>query len=206
MIEVNSLFAVFVVEGMVALFLLVFIAFFSMSRRKSKERSAAKNLVNKLKKGEKSRREELSVRLSDSCGLKESAIDDVLAEIDGNEKELYQKIVTMVLGRDATLLFEIDKSVQVLSEPFCKLLDKLSTMEKVDPAMSDLIETANTEIQQLRDEREKLSKQLSTAMETMDEVSQEYSKMFGSPKQAEELDSSRKRMLNTYKRAAMKMQ
>ena len=205
MIEVNSLFAVFVVEGLAALILLVVVVAFSMSRRNSNERSAVKDFVNKLKKGEKSRKEELSVRLSETCQLEDSALHDALAEIGVNEKQLYQHIVKMVLRRDPTLLAEIDKGVQVLSEPFCKLLAKLSTIEKADPAMNALTEKTNSEIQQLRSERERLSKQLSMAMETMDEVSNEYSKMFGSAKQAEELDFSRKRMLNTYKRAEEQM-
>ncbi len=205
MIEVNSLVAIFVVEALAGLFLLVAGITFYMSRRKSKERSAAKGLVNKLKNGESSRKESLGAQLSESCDLDEAAIDNVLAEIDGQEKYLYQQLVKMFLGRDATLLAEIDKSVQALSDPFCKLLSEMGAVEKVDSAMTSAIETANSEILRLRGESERLSEQLGMAMQTMDEVSSEYSKMFGSSKDSEELDISRKRMLNTYKRAEEKM-
>lgn len=205
MIEVHSLVAVFVVEALAALFLLVVVFTFFISRRKSKERSAAKDLVNKLKDSESSRKESLGDRLSESCELDPSKIDHVIAEIDGQEKNLYQQIVKMFLGRDAALLAEIDKSVQALSDPFCRLLSEIASSEKVDSAMSSAIETANLEIQRLRGESERLSEQLGMAMQTMDEVSSEYSKMFGSSKDSEELDISRKRMLNTYKRAEEQM-
>ncbi len=205
MIEVHSLVAVFAVEALAALFLLVVVFTFFMSRRKNKERSAAKDLVNKLKNNETSRKESLGVRLSESCELAPSTLDNVIAEIDGQEKNLYQQIVKMFLGRDAALLAEIDKSVQALSDPFCKLLAEIASAEKVDSAMSSAIETANSEIQRLRGESERLSEQLSMAMQTMDEVSSEYSKMFGSSKDSEELDISRKRMLNIYKRAEEQM-
>lgn len=205
MIEVNSLVAVFVVEGLAALFLLVVITVFFMTSKKSKERSAVKGLVHKLKDGESSRKENLSARLSESCVLDESTIDFTIAEVDSHEKILYQQIMKMFLGRDAALLLEIDKSVQALSEPFCQLLAQVAIIEKVDPTMSAAIETANVEIKRLRGESERLTEQLSMAMQTMDEVSSEYSKMFGSSKNAEELDVSCKRMLNTYKRAEEKM-
>ncbi len=205
MIEVNSLVAVFVVEGLAALFLLVVIVAFFISSKKTKERLAARRLVNKLKNGESSRKEDLSNRLSESCALGGAAIETALTEIDSQEKILYQQIVKMFLGRDAALLLEIDKSVQALSEPFCKLLADVAAIEKVDPAITTAIETANVEINRLRGESERLTEQLSMAMQTMDEVSSEYSKMFGSTKDVEELDVSRKRMLNTYKRAEAKM-
>ncbi len=205
MIEVNSLVAVFVVEGLAALFLLVVIIAFFASSKKNKERIAAKRLVNKLKDGEGSRKEDLSSRLSNSCALSESAIDAALAEIDSQEKILYQHIVKMFLGRDAALLLEIDKSVQALSEPFCQLLADVAAIDKVDPAITTAIEAANVEINRLRGESERLTEQLSMAMKTMDEVSSEYSKMFGSSKDVEELDVSRKRMLKTYKCAEEKM-
>jgi len=205
MIEVNSLVAVFMVEGLATLFLLVVMVAFFMSSKKNKERLAARRLVNKLKDGESSRKEDLSTRLSESCSLDESAIEAALAEIDCQEKILYQQIVKMFLGRDAALLLEIDKSVQALSEPFCQLLADMEVIEKVDPAITTAIETANVEIDRLREESERLTEQLGMAMQTMDEVSSEYSKMFGSTKDVEELDVSRKRMLNTYKRAEAKM-
>jgi HPt (histidine-containing phosphotransfer) domain-containing protein len=143
--------------------------------------------------------------LSTACDLDKSAIDTALAEIDYQEKNLYQQIVKMFLGRDVALLQEIDKNVQALSEPFCKLLAQVATVDKVDPAITTAIETANVEITRLRGESERLTEQLSMAMQTMDEVSSEYSKMFGASKDAEELDVSRERMLNTYKRAEEKM-
>ena len=205
MIEVNSLVAVFVVEGLAALFLLVVIVAFFISSKKTKERLAARRLVNKLKNGESSRKEDLSNRLSESCSLDGAAIETALTEIDGQEKILYQQIVKMFLGRDAALLLEIDKSVQALSEPFCQLLAKVAAVEKVDPTIASAIETANVEIKRLRGESERLTEQLGMAMQTMDEVSSEYSKIFGSSKDVEELDVSRKRMLNTYKRAEAKM-
>ena len=205
MIEVDSLVAIFVIEALAGLFLIVVGFTFFISRRKNKERSAAKDLVNKLKNGERARKENLGSQLTESCELDTATIDNVLAEIDGQEKRLYQQLVKMFLGRDAALLAEIDKSVQALSDPFWKLLSEMGAAEKVDSAMSDAIDTANSEIERLRGESERLSEQLGMAMQTMDEVSSEYSKMFGSSKDTEELDISRTRMLNTYKYAEEKM-
>jgi len=205
MIQVDSLLAIFMVEGLVALLLLTIGVGIFMLKRRTRERDAARKLISKLRSNQSGRAEDLSARLSETCELDEDQIEDTLSEIGDQEKVLYQKIVKMFLSRDAALLAEIDQSVQGLSEPFCKLIEELSSVKKEDPEMAAVIAAGEAEIERLKGESERLSHQLNMAMQTMDEVSGEYTKIFGSSKDSKELDMSRKRMLNSFKNAELKL-
>lgn len=201
MIEVNSLAAVFMLEGLAGAFLfLLGIAIFFL-RRRTKERNAADEFINRIKKSEAKRAEELGKAIAEACEMEKAQLESVLSEFRSCEKSLYQKILQMFLSRDAVLLNGIDQNVEALAKPFCRILSEAKFKSNIDPELGDAIEAARREIEQLKRDKEQLSKQLSMAMDTMDEISSEYTKIFGTSSDADELDLSRKRMLNTYLRA-----
>lgn len=205
MIQVDSLVAVFILEGLVgALMLVIGVAFF-MFRRRVKARKAASQFINHLNKAESSRSEILGEHISEACDLEQGEIEAVVTEVRICEKTIYQKSIQLFLNRDAEVLNGIDQSVQALSKPFCKVLSEISEQRKDDPELVAALEAAQAEVDSLRIDSDRLSKQLSMAMETMDDISSEYANMFSSSREAEELDMSRKRMLNTYRRAEESM-
>ncbi|MCI0653586.1 MAG: hypothetical protein L0Y38_06335 [Methylococcaceae bacterium] len=205
MIQISSLLAVFMVEGLAAAILLIAAFAVFIVRRRAGERNAAGNFISHLKQAEAVRSKLLGKAISESCDLEQGKLNAVLAEVNSCEKSLYRKVVQMFLNRDAALLNGIDQSVQALTHPFCRLLSEVSEKSREDPELAAAMESAKAEIERLKQESQRISKQLSMAMETMDEISSEYSKIFGASKEAEELDMSRKRMLNTYLRAEERM-
>lgn len=212
MIEVNSLAAVFMVEGLAGAVLFIAVIIFIVVRRRARDRNAAGEFITHIKQAEAGRSKLLGKAISESCDMEQAKLDAVLSEVSSCEKSLYQKVVQMFLSRDAVLLNGIDQSIQALTIPFCRLLSEVSEKIRDDPELAAAMEAAQAEIERLKTESdrlkmesERLSKQLSMAMETMDEISSEYTKMFGSSKEAEELDMSRKRMLNTYSRAEQRL-
>lgn len=205
MMQVSSLVAVFVVEGLaIAMLFIVGIAVLIV-RRRAREQNVAGQFISHLKQAEAGRSKLLGKTISESCDLEQDQLEVVLSEVGSCEKSLYRKVVQMFLNRDAVLLTGIDQSIQALTIPFCRLLSEVSEKSRDDPELAAAMESARAEIERLRQESQRISKQLSMAMETMDEISSEYSKLFASSKEAEELDMSRKRMLNTYIRAEQRM-
>jgi hypothetical protein len=205
MMEVSSLVAVFMVEGLAGAMLLIAGIAVYIIRRRARERNAAGQFIRYIKEAEVDRSKLLEKSISESCDLEQQQLDAVLSEVNSCEKSLYRKVVQMFLNRDAILLNGIDQSIQALTAPFCRLLSEVSEKSRDDPELAFAMESATAEIERLKQESQRLSKQLCMAMETMDEISSEYTKLFASSKEAEELDMSRKRMLNTYIRAEQRM-
>lgn len=205
MIQVDSLVAVFMVEGLVGAFVFVIGIAIFMIRRRTKDRKAAIRFIDSLKNAESNRSQNLEAHISEVCDLDEERVDAMVTEVKACEKSLYQKMIQLFLHRDSSALVEIDQSVQNLSQPFCKVLSVVSKGSKENPELAESLEAAQVEIERLKKESERLAKQLSTALETMDDISSEYSNLFNSSREAEELDMSRKRMLNTYMRAEEQM-
>lgn len=205
MVQVNSLVAVFVTEGLVAAILLIAGFAVIITRRRARERDAAGRFISHVRQAQDGRSKRLEKVISEACDLEPGQLEAVLSEVGSCEKSLYRKVVEIFLNRDAGLLTGIDQNVQALTKPFLSLLSRVADKSRKDPEMAAAVEAARAEIERLKQESLRLSKQLSMAMETMDEISSEYSKIFGSSKQAEELDLSRKRMLNTYLRAEERM-
>lgn len=201
MIQVNSLIAIFVVEALVGLLLLTLAFTFFLLRRRTRERDAARELINRLQQSESERAETMSRSLGESCERLDLQLDEVLAEIGEQEKTLYRQIVKMFLARDAAMLKEIDCSVQGLSAPFFRMIADLGTASAKDSVLVEARESAESEVRELKKESTRLTAQLDMAMRTMDEVSCEYSKMFGSTRDSEELNMSRMRMLNAFRDA-----
>ncbi|MGH8548926.1 MAG: hypothetical protein ACRERU_10065 [Methylococcales bacterium] len=205
MIQVSSLVAVFVIEGLIGATLLIAAVAVFIVRRRARERNAAGQFISHLKQAEAGRSQRLGETISEACDLEQEQLEAVLSEVSSCEKSLYRKVVQMFLNRDAVLLNGIDQCIQALTKPFCRLLSEVSEKSRDDPELAAAMESAKAEIERLKQESQRLSKQLSMAMETMDEISSEYTKLFASSKEAEELDMSRKRMLNTYIRAEQRM-
>lgn len=207
--QVDSLTFILISELSVGLLVAIIIVLVWTLRRKNREQAAAQNFIERLKETEDERIDELKQRLKASTRASEEQLAYALEEFSLQEKTLYKQIIEVFLRRNLDSVLSIDTRVKAITEPFCKLL---SDSKGVDESVlhdlrkaRQLLEEQTNRTKQLRFETNQLAEQLNSALETLDEVSSEYSKMFGESKSAEELEVSQKRILNVFRQAEMKV-
>ncbi len=193
MIELSPVVVIILLESLLILILLVLIVPFLSHRKKAATQNAAQSLVKKLKKNKTNRNEQLDKILTESTNLQDEQRNDFLEEIAGTEKTFYQYLLRMFFNRDTELLKKIDKQVQSISEPYCKILSNIAPV--VD---DDASKQAQKEIDLLKKELQKQSQQMDTAMRTMNELSVEYTQIFAGRRTELELQNSSKKMLGLF--------
>lgn len=187
MIELSSLSVVFLIEATLALFVLILVLFLIQKSKSKGEYAASVKVINKLQSAEKTKEKKLTDLFSAHCELGSEAVNDLLGEVKAGERALLQKIIRIYLNKDAKVLSQIDKQVDKLSEPYCKALAHSSggNAEK-DKQFEDKLE-------KLALENKRLSEQLTIAMNTMDEISAEYTRVFSGTQTELELENSSKK-------------
>ncbi len=196
MVPLDSLAIVFVLEALIGFSLFSSVLLIIFSRRKNQERDAVGKLINRLRKVENDRVQELSDILNEIGHLAPDQLETLLEEIKQHEKALYQQIFRLFLDRDVKLLGKIQQRIKDLSQPY---LDLLKDLPQPVPDLSGELQQAQDEIKRLQAESEQLAKQLEIAMETIDRVSSEYTNMFGGGNSKEALEASRSKILQTLK-------
>lgn len=204
MIEINSVIAVFVGEALIALLLVFIIMLLISMKRKSRDRAAATGLIKKVSSGGEMREQELLDLLGEDSGIDDENLKSYIKGIQEQEKALYQHVIQLYLKRDVQMLAKIDQQVQALSEPYRQLLSEKSGGTEIDPALQEEVDRIKAEQEMLRNDNERLATQLGVAMETMDEVSTEYSMMFGGSKAVEELSASKEKMMAIFQQGTEK--
>lgn len=200
MIEINEVFAVFIGEAFIALLLVFIIILLISMKRRKRDRAAASGLIKKVSKGNELREKEMFDLLGEDSGVDEGCLKEIINEMRTQERALYQHVIQLYLKRDAKMLSKIEGQVQALAEPYKRLLSEKSGGTEVDPGLLEEIEKIKLEQNRLRADNERLATQLGVAMETMDEVSTEYSMLFSSSKAADELNASKTRMLTIFQK------
>jgi len=195
MIELDSVLIVLMIEALAVLLLLVVVAFIFHHKRRSKERTDAHDLIDKLEEMEVIRTKKLGDRINEYCQIDNEKLRVILKEIKLYEQELYQQILHIFLKRDGALLKEIDHYVNRLSMPYCNILrDSLSA----DNGDHSELEEAKAQISRLKKEGSVLAEQLQMAMQTMDEISSEYTRVFSGTQSELELENSSKKMMRIF--------
>jgi predicted transcriptional regulator len=90
------------------------------------------------------------------------------------------------------LLGEIDKNIGRLSEPYCQILGEMATHHTVAAESSD---------DDLKKINEQLVRQLDVALQTIDEITAEYTRAFSGNQTALELENSSKKMQQIFQSA-----
>lgn len=201
MIELNSIFVVLLVEALGGLTLLVF-GFLLFSKKKSAGGvAAADELITKLEDTENSKVKKLGELITENCSIGQDEMEAVLGEITQSERELYKKIIQMFLNRDTEILQGIDQYIDKLSDPYCKLL----SYSTADTADNEKLKVAENKIHRLVEESKRVAEQLNLAMNTMDEISAEYTRVFSGTQTELELENSRKTMFKIFHNAGRKI-
>jgi len=193
MIELDSVLIILMIEALAALLLLAAVFFVFYHKRRSKERTDVHQLIDKLEDADGIRTKGLEERIHANCQVDNEKLKLILKEINTCEHELYQKIVQIFLKRDGALLKEIDHSINRLSTPYCNILRE--SVAAGDSGNNSELEEAKAQISRLKREGARLAKQLQMSMQTIDEISSEYTRVFSGTQSEMELENSSKKML-----------
>ena len=191
MIELNSVFVVLMVEGFAGLILLV-LGFFLFSRTKNLgEQATASKLIDKLEDTENIKAKQLESMIAENCTIEPDVVKGLLNEISSSERILYRQMIQMFLNRDVELLNDMGQYIDNISEPYCKIIRHSSG----NGEGSGTLKVTEEKIEELMSKNERLSRQLTVAMNTMDEISSEYTRVFSGTQTELELENSSKKML-----------
>jgi hypothetical protein len=138
--------------------------------RKKRDRKAVLALVAKLNDGQEQRVGESKKILNSSFGLEGGQAIKLARDIDGAERGFYQAMITTYLRRDYEALESIDEDFMAAVEAYRKLTPVLGE----DGGRSEEMEEMENEIERLRAENERFSKELRSAMEAMGGVLNHY--------------------------------
>ena len=194
MIELNSVFVVLMTEAFAGLILLA-VGFFLFSRKKDLgEQTAAHKLIDKLEDTEKIKTKQLEDMIAENCNIEPDVVKGLLNEISSSERVLYQQMIKMFLNRDVTLLNEMDQYIDNISEPYCKIIRHSSRYAEA----SDGQEVVEDKVEKLNQEVARLGKQLTISLNTMDDISAEYTRVFSGTQTELELENSSKKMISIF--------
>jgi hypothetical protein len=219
MIELHSLTVMLAMQLSIALLLLVVIYLVWTLHRHGQEQANLRRFILRMNKGESQNLLRLGERLRLVPAFDEGKLRLALAEYGSQEKRLYRQIFDLILRRNLKELNMLDQRLGALVAPLLDLLASLpehGSMQAVDPVLIEnlqaelrdarvVVEDQSARIRQLREESHRLSAQLGTALETLEEVSHEYSRMFGADKSAGELASSLQKMQNLFHQTEEKL-
>lgn len=184
-------------EGLVAALLLAGGMFFFGRNRQMREVAAVEQFVNQMAEEEILKNRMLESILIENCGIGSDKAALVLQEVTSAERALLHRVIQLFLKRDPGLLKEIDQLVVNLSDPYCKLMSDPSAYAGPTSADADADHVHN-KLAGLERVNHQLVRQLDTAMQTIDEITAEYTRVFSGNQTALELENSSKKMLAIY--------
>jgi len=194
MIELNSVFVVLMAEALAGLIFLL-LGFFLFSKKQVLgEQTAANKLIDKLENTEDIKTKQIEDMITENCNIEPDVVKKLLNEISSSERVLYQQMIKMFLNRDVELLNEMDQYIDNISEPYCKIIRHSSS----NVAESGAPEVVEDKIEKLMQEIARLGKQLTISLNTMDDISSEYTRVFSGTQTELELENSSKKMISIF--------
>lgn len=191
MVEISALTFTLLSEGVVVLSLILIIMIVMIVKRKSRDRAAAKMLIEHIKSTADQRIEAIKMFLQNKAGLESDELHAETKKIDRKEKDFFTHIVRLYIKKDVSLLQKMDES-------FDQVLDEYrSKGEDQKGGNSDAQNDENAaQIEQLIEEKEKLEMELSITKQTMSGMMSEFNNMFnggnggGDSEQAKQLQEA----------------
>jgi len=199
MMEISPVSMVFMLEASIVLVLLLLILYFVLKNNSKGDEAASSKVIDKLQDTEKLKSKKLAELISEHCELEQGDLDNLLAEVKKNERNLYQQIIRIFLKRDVDLLGKIDQHIDKFSEPYCKILSHASG------GGGEKEKELEEKLNKLAEENTRLAEQLTIAMNTMDEISDEYTRVFSGTQTELELSNSSKKMFSIFQKAGVKI-
>lgn len=184
-------------EGLVALLIVVLLLLLKDRYRYNKEMAAIDRFITQLDDESHLKTKQLEHVLQNS-GAKGQSLATALQEVGDSERALFQQIFQLYLQRNLNLMSEIDQSIANMSDPYCKLLAATASGSVGDSHQGDAA-AKNAGLEKIN---QQLVKQLDSAMQTIDEMSAEYTRVFSGTQSALELENSYKKMMSIFQDAS----
>lgn len=203
MMALDSALVILMAEALAAMTLLALVVFFMARSKRGKEMAAVDRFITQLSEEEAIKSRLLETILVENCGVERGTVGVTLQEVSDAERALMQRIIQLFLQRDPGLLSEIDQLIANLSDPYCKLLAGPGSGLGVAGATTG--SGSDKKIAGLERINQQLVKQLDTAMQTIDEITAEYTRVFSGNQSALELENSSKSMQQIFQDAKQRI-
>lgn len=185
MMALDSALVILMAEILAVVLAFAAIWFFMSRNKRNKEISAIDSFLTQMDEQTDIRNQPLDRLLSEVCGLRKEEVQETLQQVSDSERALMKTVIELFLKREMALLNEVDRCIGDLSEPYCRLLAKLSAAPKT---------SAPDNAQSLERINQQLVRQLDTAMQTIDEITSEYTRVFNGNQTELELENSAKKL------------
>ena len=195
MMELDSAIVILMAEALAIMVLVVLAMLFWGRKKRSKELAGVDQFIDQMTDEEAIKNRALETVLVENCGLDAKTVESVLQEVSDAERALLQRIIQLFLQRDPALLSEIDQLIANLSDPYCKLL---ATTAAGSVSAAGHTDDIGKKISGLEHVNQQLVRQLDTAMQTIDEITSEYTRVFSGNQTALELENSSKKMQQVF--------
>lgn len=163
----------------ILLVLVAFVVVFLMLRRKNRENVLARHFVEKLKQDEVTRKQNLMTILQKVHEMDANLATKTAEAMLGCEKQIYNRVLRMFLGKDRESLPQLQKDVENMATAYRKLVDTAQNTTVVEhnenPKMHAQL---RAQIKQITAERDKVQKDLDEAMISMENMLKEYTQMY----------------------------
>lgn len=189
MMALDSAMVIIMAEVLLTMVVLAGVLFYVSRKKRARELKEINSFLNLMEEQALLKNQPLDKLLRETCGFDTLVVRDTLKNVSQSERELMQKIIQLFLQREMALLNEIDRSIGNLSEHYCQLLNHLAAMPRAD---------ADGNAQALERINQQLVRQLDTAMQTIDEITGEYTRVFAGNQSGLELENSSKKMLQIF--------
>ncbi|BCX87960.1 DNA-damage-inducible protein D [Methylomarinovum tepidoasis] len=199
MIDTQTLTLAFLVESVALLLLVLGWILHTWLRHQRQETEAARRLISQVEKTAPDHSAALGELLAAFEQLPQDQQEALTGELIEREKALYHQILQLFLTRDSRRLGQLEGRIRALQEPYRQLLKEVAAAPKPEADPRPLQE-AQRRIEALQAETQQLADQLQTALETIDALSSEYTRMFAPDRSREELEASRRRIVEMLKR------
>jgi len=188
MIEVPVVLFSLLVEGFVALLIVISVYVFILKKQKNKETEAIKKLVEQIKVQSDIRMQKTGSFLSEKYRFEGDELDKAVKTIDQSEKKFMQKLVNVYHKRDIDGLLVMDACVAELIESFKELspvMPDSKILAEMATGENEQTETVQEEIADLKRLNENLTEELTITKKTMGNMIAEFGNMFGGGKEHE---------------------
>jgi len=184
-----------VLEALVVVLIICGVVAFLNVKRKQKDRAGVNSLIQSIGLTSDQHALQLEDQFAGAEDADPEAVKELIKSAKANEKALYQHIVSLYLKRDANMLSQLGSKVNGVTDTYLSLMDLLSapsTTPTVDP---EELAALKMELDQAITEKRRLSKELRTVTNTLEDVSDEYAQMFGGTPAFDEIKASKARMM-----------
>ncbi len=181
MIEISALMFTLVGELLVILSIVLLLWLLFTIKRHQRDRSAVRKLVDQVMHQSATRQQETNSFLHEKYRFEGDQLNQAVLAIDKAEKKFIQRFINIYLKRDAQGLAALDAALAELIDAYKNLspiMPDTETLESLDK-VSEVKEQAARQVEEARQESERLTEELGITKQTMSDMIAEFGNMFG---------------------------